>query len=147
MFGNITPSGRTATEMSLVEQGATATIAKELDIISQDLTIPMVENVAELLAMFKQGDDYIYVDEKGQNLLYRITNEIRQAQYNYIYDDRNAISDRKNKFSELFRLFQSVAQDGELRQMISWRDVIETAVQMIGFDNSDKFFVPQTPRN
>ena len=143
MFGNITPSGRTATEMSLVEQGATATIAKELDIISQDLTIPMVENVAELLAMFKQGDDYIYVDEKGQNLLYRITNEIRQSQYNYIYDDRNAINDRKNRFNELYRLFQSVAQDDDLRQMISWRDVIETAVQMTGFDNPDKFFVRQ----
>lgn len=147
MFGNLTSSSRTATELTLVERGATATIAKELDIISQDLTIPTVENIAELLAMFKQNDDYIYVDEKGQNLVYKITNEIRQAQYNYIYDDRNAITDRKNKFNELYRLFQSVAQDDELRQMISWRDVIETAVQMIGFDNSDKFFVPQRIQN
>ena len=143
MFGNITSSKRSATELSLVDKGASATIAKELDIINQDLTIPTVENVAELLAMFKQGDDYIYVEEKGHNLVYRITNEIRQAQYNYVYEDRNAINDRKSKFNELYQLFMGVAQDPELRQIISWRDVIETGVEMIGFDNSDKFFVPE----
>lgn len=29
--------------------------------------------------------------------------------------------------------------------MINWREVITQAVEMIGFDNSDKFFNPETP--
>lgn len=145
MFGNTTATKRTATELSLVDKGATATVAKELDIINQDAIMPIVENVAELLAMFKQGDEQIFIKENGNNILRTITNEIREANYNYIYDDRNAIADQKNRFNELFQLFQNVGQDPELKRMIDWRATIKKAVEMIGFDNSDEFFLPDTP--
>ena len=92
--------------------------SKELDTINQDLTIPMIKNVAELLAMFKDGVDFVYAQEKGKNYEYKITNEIRQAEYNYFYEDRNAIADRKAKFNEMFQIFQSVGQDPNLSKMI-----------------------------
>ena len=105
----------------------------------------MIENVAELLAMFKDGVEFVYAQEKGKNIEYKITNQIRQAQYNYIYEDRNAIYDRKAKFNEMFQLFQAAGQNQELFNMIDWKEVLTTAVEMIGYDNSDKFFNDDTP--
>jgi hypothetical protein len=95
--------------------------------------------------MFKNGVDFVYAQEKGRNVEYKITNEIRQAEYNYIYEDRNAINDRKSKFQELYQLFQGLAQMPETNQMINWKEVATTAVEMIGFDNTDKFFNQDTP--
>ena len=141
MYGNIENSKRTATELDLADRGSSSQVSKELDIINQDLTIPMIKNVAELLAIFKDGTDYVYMQEKGRNLEYRITNEIRQAQYNYLYEDRNAILDRKSKFNQMFALFETVGKNAQLFKLIDWREVIETAVEMVGFDNTDKFFI------
>jgi hypothetical protein len=145
MYGNIESSKRTATELSLADKGSSSQTGKELDTIYQDLTIPMVKNVAELLAMFKTGTDYVYAEEKGKNTEYQITDEIRGAEYNYIYEDRNAIHDRKAKFQELYQLFQSVGQNPELFRMINWKETITTGVEMIGFDNTTKFFNEDTP--
>jgi len=143
--GTVMHSDRKATELQLADKGAKTQISKELDTINQNLTIPMIEKVAEVLAMFKDGTDYIFTKEKGKNKELRITNEIRQAQYHYTYEDRNALLEQKGKFQELFQLFQSVAQDPELRQMCNWRELITTAVELVGFDNSDKFFMPESP--
>lgn len=145
MYGNIESQKRTATELSLADKGSSSQASKELDIINQDFTIPMIENVAELLAMFKTGTDYVFAQEKGKNIEYKITEQIRQAQYNYIYEDRNAINDRKVKFQELYQIFESIAQNQELYNMINWKEVITTAVEMVGFDNTEKFFKDQTP--
>lgn len=142
MLGNITSTKRTATELSYVDKGATATIAKELDIINENAIIPIIENIAELLAMFKEGNEKIYVKEKGNNIISIITNEIRQAQYNYIYDDRNAINDQKSRFNELYQLLKFVGENPQLFNMIDWKAAIRKAVEMIGFDNSDMFFMP-----
>lgn len=145
MYGNIESSKRTATELSLADKGSSSQASKELDIINQDFTIPMIQNVAEMLAMFKTGNDYVYAQEKGKNIEYKITEQIRQAEYNYTFEDRNAINDRKSKFQEIFQLFQAVGQNQELFNLIEWKEVIVTAVEMVGFDNTDKFFVEDTP--
>lgn len=145
MYGNIETQKRTATELSLADKGSSAQAGKDMDIINQDLTIPMIENVAELLAMFKDGVEYVYAQEKGKNIEFRITNEIRQAQYNYKYEDRNAISERKSKFNELFGIANSVGQNQQLFNMINWQEMLTTAFEMVGFDNTDKFFAPATP--
>lgn len=143
--GTVMRSERKATELQLADQGAKTQISKELDTINQDLTVPMIEKVAEVLAMFKDGVDYIFTKEKGKDKELRITNEIRQAQYLYTYEDRNALLEQKGKFQELFQLFQNIAQDPQLRQMCNWRELITTAVELVGFDNSDKFFMPESP--
>ncbi|MDE6149044.1 MAG: hypothetical protein K2F81_02980, partial [Ruminococcus sp.] len=145
MYGNIEDQKRTATELSLADKGSSSQAGKELDTINQDFTIPMVKNVAELLAMFKDGIDYVYAQEKGKNIEYKITNSIRQAEYNYIYEDRNALHDRKAKVQELYQICQGAAQLPELAQMIDWKEVFTTLVETIGIDNTDKFFVDETP--
>lgn len=145
MYGNVTDTKRTATELSLVDKGASAQTSKELDIINQDLTIPMIQNVAELLAMFKDGTDYVYTKEQGKDIQYTITNAIRQGQYNYVYEDRNAIENRKQKFDQALQLMQAAAQNPELFQMFDWKETFTTAFEMLGFDNPDKFFADETP--
>lgn len=145
MYGNVTDTKRTATELSLVDKGASAQTSKELDIINQDLTIPMIENVAELLAMFKDGVDYVYTKEQGKDVQYTINNAIRQAQYNYVYEDRNAIENRKQKFEQVFNLMSGAAQNLQLFQMFDWKETFTTAFEMLGFDNPDKFFADETP--
>ena len=147
MFGNIESAKRTATELSLADKGSSSQASKELDIINQDLTLPMIENVAELLAMFKDGTEVLFYEDKGKKLEAKITNAIRQAQYNYYYEDRNAVLERKAKFNELYQLFTQIGQDAEMRKMIDWKETIITAVEIIGFDNSDKFFLDNTPIN
>jgi hypothetical protein len=145
MFGNIESEKRTATELSLADKGSTAQLGKLLDTIYQDFTIPIVKKVAELLAMFKDGTDFVYAQEKGKNVEYRITNEIRQAQYNYIYEDRNALNDRKSKVQQLYEIFKSVGESPELFALIDWKEVIVTLVETVGYDNTDKFFKDETP--
>ena len=145
MFGNIESEKRTATELSLADKGSTSQISKVLDTIYQDFTIPIVKKTAELLAMFKDGVDYVYAQDKGKNIEYRITNEIRQAQYDYYYEDRNALNDRKLKVQQLYDIFKSVGEHPQLFTMIDWKEVIVTLVETVGFDNTDKFFVDETP--
>ena len=145
MFGNATDTKRTATELSLMDKGASSQYSKEMDIINQDVTIPIVEKVAELLAMFKNGVDFVYYQEKGKNIEYKITNEIRQAQYEYIYEDRNALENRKAKLEQLYQIFMGAAQIPELAQKINWTEVFVTYVEGLGWDNTDKFFKDDTP--
>lgn len=145
MFGNIESAKRTATELSLADKGSSSQAGKELDTINQDLTLPMIENVSELLAMFKNGDEVIYYEDKGKRQELKITNAIRQAQYNYYFEDRNALIERKARFNELFNLFKEVGANDILFQMIDWKETITSAVEMIGFDNTDKFFKDETP--
>lgn len=140
MFGNITSSQRTATELNLADKGASAQSSKELDTIYQDCTIPIIEKVAELLAMFKNGVDYIRLQEKGEAVEYKITNAIRQAQYDYVYEDRNALNDRKNKFEQLYQLASGLAKLPELQGRINWFEIATQGFEMIDLDNTAKFF-------
>ena len=145
MYGNIETERRTATELSLADKGNSAQAGKDLDTIYQDFNLPIVEKVAELLAMFKDGTDFVYYQEKGKNIEYRITNEIRQAQYNYVYEDRNALNDRKQKVQQLYEIFKSVGESQQLFPLIDWKEVIVTLVETVGYDNTDKFFAEESP--
>lgn len=141
-LGNIEDKKRTATELSLADKGTTAQTSKELDIIYQDLIVPMVENIGDLQATFKDGIEYVYTQEKGKNVEYKITNEIRQAQYHYIYEDRNAMYERKQKFQELYQLGQGLLQIPQFAHRVNIEEFAITAVEMIGFDNPEKFILP-----
>lgn len=39
---------------------------------------------------------------------------------------------------------QGTAQNEQLFNMLDWHEILTTDFEMIGFDNTDKFFVPQT---
>ena len=145
MFGNTTDTKRTATELSLIDKGANSQYSKEMDIINQDAIMPIVEKVAELLAMFKDGTDYVYYQEKGKDIEYKITNEIRQAQYEYFYEDRNALENRKQKLEQLYQVFVGAAQLPDLASQIDWKEVLVTYIEGLGWDNTDKFFKDASP--
>lgn len=139
IMGNIAQGQRTATEMQLARNGSDSRIAMKLDKIYQ-INLRVIENIAELLAMFKDGSEIIFIDDKGQRTEVEITNAIRQAQYNYIYEDRNSLLDRRAKFQEAFSMLSSAAENPELATMIDWKEALKTGLEMTGFDNPDKFF-------
>lgn len=139
VMGNIEQGRRTATEMQLARNGSDARVAMKLDKIYQ-INLKVIENVAELLAMFKDGDEILFIDDKGQRTEVEITNAIRQGNYQYFYEDRNALLDRRQKFQEAFTMLNSAGENPELAQRIDWVETLKTGLEMTGFDNPDKFF-------
>lgn len=143
VMGNIEQGRRTATEMQLARNGSDARVAMKLDKI-YNINLKVIENVAELLAMFKEGDELLFIDDKGQRVEVEITNAIRQGSYQYFYEDRNALLDRRQKFQEAFSMLSSAAENPELMPRIDWMEALKTGLEMTGFDNPDKFFKSET---
>lgn len=139
IMGNIEQGKRTATEMQLANNGSNSRIAMKLDKIYQ-INLKVIENVAELLAMFKNEPETLLVKEKGQRVAVEITNAIRQGSYYYVYEDRNALIDRRAKIQEAFNMFNAAGNNEVLAQRIDWVEVLKTGLESIGFDNADKFF-------
>lgn len=139
IMGNIETGKRTATEMQLASNGANARTAMKLDKIYQ-INLQIVENVAELLAMFKTEPEILMIKEKGQREAVEINNAIRQGSYQYFYEDRNALIDRRAKFQEAYNLLNSAGNNAELLERIDWVEAVKTGLEMVGFDNADKFF-------
>ncbi len=145
MLGNIENQKRTATELSLADKGSSSQVGKILDVFYQDFTIPIVEKTSDLLATFVDGVDFVFLKEKGKDIEYKITNEIRQAQYNYVYEDRNALHDKKAKAMELLELLTRAAQDPILREDLELKEGFIDVAETIGYDNTDKYFKEATP--
>jgi hypothetical protein len=139
IMGNIEQGKRTATEMQLANNGSNSRIAMKLDKIYQ-INLRIIENVAELLAMFKNEPETLLVKEKGQRVAVEITNAIRQGSYYYVYEDRNALIDRRAKVQEAFNMFNAAGNNDVLSQRIDWVEVLKTGLESVGFDNADKFF-------
>lgn len=139
IMGNIEQGKRTATEMQLANNGSNSRIAMKLDKIYQ-INLKIIENVAELLAMFKNEPETLLVKEKGQRVAVEITNAIRQGSYYYVYEDRNALIDRRAKVQEAFNMFNAAGNNEVLSQRIDWVEVLKTGLESVGFDNADKFF-------
>lgn len=139
IMGNIEQGKRTATEMQLANSGANSRIAMKLDKIYQ-INLRVIENVAELLAMFKNEPETLLIKEKGQRVAIEITNAIRQGSYYYVYEDRNALIDRRAKIQEAFNMFNAAGNNEVLSQRIDWVEVLKTGLESVGFDNADKFF-------
>lgn len=141
-MGNSESGKKLATDLQLAQQGTNSRTALKLDKIYQ-VNIQVIKNIAELLAMFKTESENIIQIDKGVRTTIEITAAVRQANYDYIYEDRNALLDRRSKFQEIFSIFKEVAKDQELRSMVDWREVLTTGVEMTGFDNPDKFFIKE----
>ncbi len=139
IMGNIEQGKRTATEMQLANNGSNSRIAMKLDKIYQ-INLRVFENVAELLAMFKNEPETLLVKEKGQRVAVEITNAIRQGSYYYVYEDRNALIDRRAKIQEAFTMLNASANNPVLMERIDWVEALKTGLESLGFDNADKFF-------
>lgn len=141
IMGNVEQGKRTATEMQLASNGANSRTAMKLDKIYQ-INLQIVENVAELLAMFKTEPEIIMIKDKGQRQSVEINNAIRQGQYQYFYEDRNALVDRRAKFQEAYNIFKEVWGDPDVP--LAKQEIVKTGLEMSGFDNADKFFEEKT---
>lgn len=139
IMGNIEQGKRTATEMQLANNGSNSRIAMKLDKIYQ-INLRIIENVAELLAMFKNEPETLLVKEKGQRVAIEITNAIRQGSYYYVYEDRNALIDRRAKIQEAFTMLNAAGNNPVLMERIDWVEALKTGLESLGFDNPDKFF-------
>jgi hypothetical protein len=125
--------------MQLARNGSDSRIAMKLDKIYQ-INLKVIENVAELLAMFKNEPEILFIDDKGKRIEVEINNAVRQAQYVYVYEDRNAMVDRRQKFQEAFSMLNAAGNNQELYAIIDWKEALKTGLEMTGFDNPDKFF-------
>lgn len=144
IMGNVEQGKRTATEMQLARNGADSRVAMKLDKIYQ-INLKVIENIAELLAMFKTQPEILLIKDKGERRAVEITNAIRQGSYYYVYEDRNALLDRRAKFQEAFSMLNAAGNNPELAQAIDWIEALKTGLEMTGFDNPDKFFKDATP--
>ncbi len=138
-MGNVEQGKRLATDLYLAQHGTESRTAMKLDKIYQ-INLNVIENIAELLAMFKDGSEFILSKEKGKYVEIEITGAIRQGNYQYYYEDRNALIDRRAKFQEAFQMLNASANNPELFSRIDWLEALKTGLEMVGFDNADKFF-------
>ena len=136
IMGNIEQGKRTATEMQLANNGSNSRIAMKLDKIYQ-INLRIIENVAELLAMFKNEPETLLVKEKGQRVAVEITNASRQGSYYYVYEDRNALIDRRAKNQELYQALTGAAQLPQLAERIDWIEAFKRYLENSGFENTD----------
>lgn len=138
-MGNITQGKRTATEISIASQGSDSRTAMKLDYIYQ-ANIKVIEKVAELLAMFALEPELLLIDDEGKRVAIEVTNAIRQGNYNYIYEDRNALIGKRAKIQEAFTMLNASASNPVLMERIDWVESLKTGLESLGFDNADKFF-------
>ena len=139
IMGNIEQGKRTATEMQLANNGSNSRIAMKLDKIYQ-INLKVIENVAELLAMFKNEPETLLVKEKGQRVAVEITNAIRRGSYYYVYEDRNALIDRRAKNQEYYQGLVGAAQLPQLADRIDWVDAFKRYLEQSGYENVDSLF-------
>jgi hypothetical protein len=105
----------------------------------------MIKNIAEILAMYKPQKEFVYAQEKGVNVEYAITSEIREAQYQYTYEDRNALYDYKSRVQELYQICQGAFQLPELAEQLDSKEIFTMLVETLQMDNVDKLFKDLTP--
>jgi hypothetical protein len=139
IMGNIEQGERSATEIQLANSGSNSRIAMKLDKIYQ-INLRIIENVAELLAMFKNEPETLLVKEKGQRVAVEITNAIRQGSYYYYYEDRNALIDRRAKNQEYYQGLVSAAQLPQLADRIDWVEAFKRYIEQSGYENVDSLF-------
>lgn len=144
LMGSINAGDRKATELNLAQSGATSRIALKLDKIYQ-VNMKVIENVAELLAMFKTNSELIMIKDNGIKQEIEITQAIRQANYTYYYEDRNSLIDRRGKVQEALAMLTQAGQNPELMPRIDWEEALKFGLEAIGFENVDKFFKDNTP--
>lgn len=135
MAGMAESGNKTATEISTKTEGQLTRLSMIIDNINQNLIIPIVENVAELIANFQFGDENIYVNKNNQQELITITDEVRQADYRYTYSDRTMTIERANKADMTVQALKEFAQFIPLNV----QEVFTWYMEQKGIENSERF--------
>lgn len=142
-MGNVEQGRRLATDLQLAKAGSDTRTAMKLDYIYKS-NLKVIKKVAELLAMFNTEPEILLVKDEGKRVAIEVNNAIRQGNYQYVYEDRNALIDRRAKVNELMEVFTRAAQDPELRPRLDLQEAVKQVVESIGFENVDKYFTEPT---
>jgi len=101
---------KTATEISTKTEGQMTRLSMIIDHINQNLIIPIVKNVAELIANFQFGNEDLFINKDNQQEIITITDSVRQGQYRYTYSDRTMTVERMNKADKTVQALEKFAQ-------------------------------------
>ncbi len=128
----------TATEISVKVSGQTTRLAKDIDVIKQNVIVPMVEKVAELNANMKLGEEELFLanDAKRQQIL--INEAIRQGDYRYKYTDSSGIMKKLNTNKQIMEILTPVWNDDAVP--LNKAEIVKDGLQNAGIDNPDKYF-------
>lgn len=129
----------TATEINVKVAGQTTRLAKDVDLLKQNLIVVMVEKVADLEANMKSGEEKVFFNDKGQRMQVTVNDNIRQGNYEYRYTDSSGIQKRLKTNRDAMEVFKLVWSDPSIQ--LNKIEVIKDALETIGMENTDKFFV------
>lgn len=135
MSGKEDTQGATATEISVTVQGQSNRLSMMLDIINQYLVLPIVRKTADLLANFKFGTEVIYINRENKSDFVQIDDSVRQGEYEYVYQDRNAYSQRFSNAESTALALEKFSNVLDL----NWREVFNWYWEQKGVENPERF--------
>lgn len=142
-MGNTTSGSVKATDLQLAKQGQDIRTQQTLDSIYK-FTIKNIEAVAQILALFKSGVEVFKVKNKNVEEMIAITDIIRQGQYEYRYEDRNALMNRHAKLEQAIQLIEKLSNVPEMAQKFDYEECFKTGMASIEYDNPEKFLKTAT---
>ena len=129
----------TATEINVKVQGQTTRLAKTLDTIKQNVIVPMVSKVAELEANMKFGNENVLVNMFGKKMIKRVSDIVRQGNYEYKYTDNSGIQRKLMQNQTLTQILSPVWNDPIVS--LNKNEIVKEALNNAGFENTDKYFI------
>jgi hypothetical protein len=145
MAGQQTRNEMTATQFEGIVGGQTSRQSMILDTINQNLIIPIIEDSADLIANYDFEDKEIAVPTSKGEEYEKVTDEVKQGNFKYLYGDRNAIQEKKLRFKEISGLITQMLSSPEMMQAFlaaggSLIEIFKWAMETNGFDNLERFF-------
>lgn len=142
----------TATEINVKVAGQTTRLAKDIDLLKQNLIVAMVDKVADLEANMKSGVQRIFIyNGQGERIPVTVGDDIRQGNYEYRYTDSSGIQKRLRTNKESLEIFKFIWNDPTVA--LNKKEIIKQVLETIGLENTDRFFqaapaaLPQLPVN
>ena len=142
MSGQLDRGNATATEINIKTQGQNVRLAMILDIINQDLILPIVEKTAALLANFKFAPEALFINKDGKNESMMIDNGVRQGYYQYSYSDRSSLFDKMNNADSNTLVLE---QFGKVMPL-NWTEIFKWYWEQKGVDNPERFLQAPQPQ-
>lgn len=135
MSGQLDKEYATATEITIKTQGQSIRLAMLLDMINQNLILPIVEKVAALLANFKFENETLFINKEGKNEPILINSAVRQGKYQYTYSDRNSYLVKNANTDQIAAAFEKFGKVIPL----DWKEVFKWYWEQKGVDNPERF--------
>jgi hypothetical protein len=133
-------TNKTATEVQVNLGGQNARLAMVIDSINQNLIIPIIEKSADLISNLVFENEKVFIKNENEEEVIEINNNIRNADYKYIYGDRNSLQVRKFKAKEMFDVLGNILSIfPEIKNNINPLEAFKFILEQYGFDNFERF--------